>query len=293
MEPEIYSEIKILLEKIIERNLNREAYSWLLDSAKQSADADSNYRFNISFTAMPRKTGKKVILLEESDKENLKNLIPGFSIEGWSIDRLCRVWLLFQLDSGNKANYIKRIEGLFPQAELNEQVALYSALPLLSYPEAWKEQCAIGIRSNISDVLEAIMYFNPYAAEWLDEPAWNQLVMKAFFSGKNVNNIIGIDQRNNQSLANTLFDYVEERWAAHRTEDPQIWRLTGKYLDEKHFYMMEKLFASEDETERQAAALACYASTFDKAKQLLDEHPEYRDSIDKNELTWEMVAKGK
>lgn len=293
METEVLSEINILLGKIIKRNLDKEAYAWLLESATRPAGADNNYRFNICFTAMPRKTGKGVILLEESGKENLGRLIPGYSIEGWSIDRLCRVWLLMQLKTDDKEGYIKMIGGLFPQAELNEQVALYSALPLLSYPEAWREQCAIGIRSNIGNVLEAIMYFNPYAAEWLDEPAWNQLVMKAFFAGKNINNIVGVDRRNNQSLANTLFDYVEERWAAHRTEDLQIWRLTGKYLDEKHIYMIEKLFKSTGEKQRQAAALACAASSFGGARQLLNEHPEYKEAIDKNELTWETIAKEK
>ena len=63
---------------------------------------------------------------------------------------------------------------------MNELVALYSALPLLAYPEAWVHRCTEGIRSNIGPVLEAIMIANPYPSENLSEAAWNQVVLKAF-----------------------------------------------------------------------------------------------------------------
>ncbi len=134
------------------------------------------------------------------------------------------------------------------------------------------------------------MYFNPYPAKNLDEGAWNQLVMKAFFTDKNVNNIIGLDERVNQNLANTLFDYVQERWAAGRTVNPQIWRLTGKYIDESHFYMMEKLFKQADEAERQAAALTCADSSFQKCKFLLNYYPQLKTAIERQELSWESIA---
>jgi hypothetical protein len=102
-------------------------------------------------------------VLEESDMNQINKLIPGFSFQHWTIDRLSRVWLLMQLVSDDKANYISRIENLFLQAEMNEQVALYSSLPLLAYPESWKLRCAEGIRSNIGTVLGAIMYHNIFA----------------------------------------------------------------------------------------------------------------------------------
>ena len=173
---------------------------------------------------------------------------------------------------------------------MNEQVALYSSLPFLSYPDNWKLRCAEGIRSNIGTVLEAIMYHNPYPATYLDEPAWNQLIMKAFFTDKNVNNIAGLDARANQNLANMLFDYVEERWAAHRKANPQIWRLVAPYMDESHFYMLEKLFNEGDETEKQAAALACSQTQFEKAKKLLEQHEEYQSAIDNKTLNWGILA---
>jgi len=290
MDAQTITAIKELFTKVIERNVNQDACTWLHDKAKQSAEASNNYQLNLSFTAIPRKTGKKEIVFEESDTNQIHKLIPGFSIQHWTIDRLSRVRLLMQLENDEKANYISRIENLFLQAEMNEQVALYSSLPFLAYPEEWKLRCAEGIRSNIGTVLEAIMYHNPYPAQYLDEPAWNQLIMKAFFTDKKVNHITGLDERANKNLANILFDYVEERWAAHRTVNPQIWRLVGPFMNEKYFYMMERLFKEGNETDKQAAALACAHTQFEKAKSLLSQYPEHKRDIDEKILSWKVLA---
>lgn len=290
MEDQTYTVIKDLFTKIVEKNLPAEAYKWLREKAKQSAAPDGNYQLNLTFTAIPRKTGKEGLSIKKEDNDKLASLLPGFSLAHWTIDRLSRVWLLMQLESEDKEKYINRIENLFLQAEMNELVALYSSLPVFHYPEAWQWRCAEGIRSNIGTVLEAIMYFNPYPAEHLDELAWNQLVMKAFFTGKNVNNITGLDERANQALANMLFDYVEERWAAHREANPQIWRLVAPFMNESHFYMLEKLFKEGNETGQQAAAMACAHSQFEKAKGLLDQHGGYKEAIEKKTLSWGILA---
>lgn len=290
MDAQNITAIKELFTKIIERNVSEDACTWLHTKANQSADTNNNYQLNLSFTAIPRKTGKKEIVLEETDINQINKLIPGFSIQHWTVDRLSRAWLLMQLEPDEKENYISRIESLFLQAEMNEQVALYSSLPLLAYPKSWKLRCAEGIRSNIGTVLEAIMYQNPYPAQYLDEPAWNQLIMKAFFTDKKVNYITGLDERANQNLANILFDYVEERWAAHREANPQIWRLVAPFMDEKHFYMMERLFKDGNETDKQAAALACANTQFEKAKSLLNQYPEYKSVVDKKIISWEVLA---
>ena len=289
MDTETTRSLNEVLTSIIEKNVNQETYHWLLDKATQSADKNNNYQFNLTFTSIPRHTGKEEIVLVESDVKKINSLLPGFTIDGWTIDRLCRVWLLIQLDSIDKEAYINRIENLFPQAEMNELAALYAALPVLTYSDAWKLRCSEGIRSNIGIVLDAIMYHNPYPAQSLDEGAWNQLVLKAFFTDKNVNYIEGLDQRSNQHLANTLFDYVEERRAAGRSVNPQIWRLTAKYTDEPHFYMLERLMNDGNDTSRKAGALALSDCSLKKAVTILDQYPELKKAIEQKKLTWQMV----
>lgn len=267
---------------ILKANISNEAFEWLQQKAALIQQETKAQQLNLSFTAVPRKTGKQTV--DEKDFD-LKET-PLASVEGWTVDRLARVWLLMNVKEDDKENYIKKIKPLFLSAEMNELVALYSALPVYAYPEEWKLQCAEGIRSNIGLVLEAIMYDNPFPSKYLDEGAWNQLVMKAFFTDKDVNRIIGLDERANKKLAEMVVDYAHERWAAHRTVNVQLWRLVAPFIDENNFQDVEKIFESENETERKAAALTCYQSNYQPAKNLPDKAPELKKAIESNELNW-------
>lgn len=214
------------LAEIIEGSIRPDASAWL-----KQVDVNSTIAFNSAFAIMPRKTGKVLINISAEQKEKLDIVRPRFNIDGWTADRLSRVWLLIQPDANDKERYFRLIENLFSAAEMNELVALYSALPVLPYPELWVKRCAEGVRSNIGLVLEAIMYHNPYPAENLDEGAWNQLIMKALFTDKQVQFITGVDERNNLELARILVDFAKERWAAGRTVDSKLWEIAGKFID--------------------------------------------------------------
>jgi hypothetical protein len=158
-------------------------------------------------------------------------------------------------------------------AEMNEQVALYSALPVLAYPEQWQRRCAEGIRSNIGMVLEAIMCNNPYPSETLEQAPWNQMVLKAFFTEKPIHQIIGLDERANKELAHILSNYAHERWAAHRSVPPMLWRCVAGFVDEEIFPDIERLASSQNEWEQKAALLVCRQSNYPAAKELLNSHP--------------------
>ncbi|HEX5025509.1 MAG TPA: EboA domain-containing protein [Agriterribacter sp.] len=272
---------------VVKQNVNPEILNWLND--KLAAGIGTS-QFNTAFVSIPRKTGKSTIQLTGEQDKAIQVAGAGLKIQQWSVDRLCRVWLLMNADSSDKARYTRSIENLFLAAEMNELVALYSALPVLAYPEHWIKQCAEGIRSNIGDVLEAIMCNNPYPAAYLKEPAWNQLVLKAFFTEKPVEQIIGLDERSNPDLAAVLSDYAHERWAAHRTVNQQIWRCTGKFVDENLFPDIKKLAGSENELDKEAAALVCSDSSYPPARVLLNTTPGIKAAIESGELTWDILA---
>jgi len=257
------------LDSIIQRHVSADTWNWM--NERKSAAIGS--AFNTAFAAMPRQTGKALIQITEEEKNQLQSLRPGLIINNWSVDRLARVWLLLHVDPSDEEKYFQSIDHLFLAAEMNELVALYSALPLLAYPERWRKRCADGIRSNIGDVLQAIMCNNPYPSEQLDEKAWNQLVLKAFFTEKPINEIIGLDERANGELANILSDYAHERWAAGRTIHPLLWRCVGKFVNASIFPDIQRIANSENEREKEAAALACNDSNYEPAKKLLDTMP--------------------
>lgn len=212
--------------QILKRNLSDEAMEWLLQKIALIVAEDKSMQLHLCFAHLPRIATKKAIAVSEQETQQISELLPGFEVSSWTLDKLSRVWLLMQLPSDNRESYIKKINSLFTAAEMNEQVALYAALPLYFYPEEWIPRCEEGIRTNIGTVLEAILYHNPYPAKFLSQQAWNQLVLKAFFTEKDVSLIIGLHDRVNEALTATLEDYIQERLAAGRTVAPEIYQLT-------------------------------------------------------------------
>lgn len=280
-----YSELKSLFSDVLKHNLSEQAFMWLTE---KTSSLQSNNHFNTTFVALPRKTGKQEIHLTPDEAKKLSQARPGMSIDRWPADRLARVWLILHLDASDKERYFRTIETLFLAAEVNELVALYSCLPVFAYPEMWTARCAEGIRNNIGDVLTAIMCNNPYPSEQLNEAAWNQMVLKAFFTEKPIDEIVGLDKRANYTLARTLCDYAHERWAAHREVNPQLWRCVGPFIDQHTVGDIKKLLSSENERERKAGALAIFSSSYPEAKLLL--LTEYENDIRSGALTWASVS---
>ena len=286
MDEQMIRVFKELFTSILEKQLDKEVFLWLKSHSTGSGDL----KFNMAFASIPRKTGKKELDSSLPEVIKVEELLPGFSIRGWSVDRLGRVWLLMQIDVSDRDRYINKINDLFGFGEMNELAALYSALPFFAYPEEWIFRCSEGVRNNIGVVQEAVMYHNPYPAKYLDESAWNQLIMKAFFGDKDVRLITGLDERANKNLAKIIVDYIDERWAAHRTANPQLWRLIAKFIDASNFSMIEKLMSDEDSINRKAAALACFNSSYEPAKKLLHQYPELENEIENNQLDWNMLS---
>jgi len=273
-------EIRSILKEIIRANTTPDVFAWL----------EEKRPLNTAFVLLPRKTGKATINITAEQNVQISTAIPGFTVDGWSIDRLGRAYLLLNVDATDKDEYFRVIEALFLAAEMGELVALYSALPLLSYPEIWVKRCSEGIRSNIGSVLEAIMYHNPYPAQNLDQSAWNQLVLKAFFTDKQIGKITGIDTRANKELAYILSDYAHERWAAKREVNPNLWRLVGPFIDDKLFEDIQRLFDDGNLVDRKAGALAISQSTYLPAKELVNKYPELVTAIDSQKLSWDTLT---
>lgn len=271
-----------LLYGAITATAGPKAEGWLRQREEVWRQTGAMQQYNLTFSAISRFVGKSIIHLEDAE--------TGFTIKGWPADRVARVWWLLQLPATDKPAYIKHIETLFDTAEMNELAALYSALPLLAFPEAWTLRTAEGIRSNIGTVLEAIMLNNPYPAQHLSEAAWNQLVLKAIFTDKPVGRIIGLDQRANATLAAVLVDYAHERWAAGRTVNPMLWRLVAPFVNETSFNDIKRVWNSEQTIEREAAALACAHANFAPARELLLQDPALKAEIDGDILNWDVIT---
>lgn len=283
----------IALEKILSKRLEEvtSPNEWLnlQDRKSRLHDKKNGQFFTLTFALMPRLIKKNIVYLDAGTIEEIQRIRPGFCPSGWQIDRIARSWWLLQLPSNNEAEYCHRMNLLFQSAEMNEQIALYGSLPLFAYPEAFIKRTTEGLRTSIRTVFEAIALVNPYPPDYLEEPAWNQLVLKSFFIGININQIIGLDKKANKTLAYILSDYAHERWAAGRQVNPLLWRLVGPFIDKRTLPDIQRLFQSGNEREKEAAALACSQSNFQSAKGLLGEYFELKKQIENNLISWEKL----
>jgi hypothetical protein len=255
--------------------------AWL----EQKSQAES-MEVMTAFVACPRFLSKKIIQPSTEDATRLQTELPGFSVQGWSLVRLARVWLLTQLDSSDKETYVNHINTLFDTAELNELVALYSVLPLLSYPDQWLFRATDAVRSNMGFVFDAIALLNPYPEKYFSEAAWNQLVMKTIFNDKPVHLLEGLDNRANETLAFILSDFAHERWAAGRSVPAQVWRLVSPFLNDTLVNDMRHLLESDVVDNQRAAALVCIASGYEPALKLIAQYPELKNQVSSGQITW-------
>jgi hypothetical protein len=266
---------------IITRNSSEQELSWLT-----GCNASEPLELMTAFVACPRFLSKKIVKVEPEALERLNQTIARFSVEDWSLVRLARVWLLTHLDATEQDTYVQNVSTLFDTAEMNELVALYSTLPLLSYPEQWLFRATDAVRSNMGFVFDAIALRNPYPAQFFNEAAWNQLVMKTIFNDKPIHFIEGLNNRKNVNLALILSDFAHERWAAGRSVAPQVWRLTSPFMNDTLLADMQHLLESKHIENRQAAAIACVESGYEPALKFVAAHPELERAIASGELTW-------
>lgn len=275
------NQIAPLLWNIIVEHENEEAQQWL-----KSKEQATPLEVMTAFVAAPRHVSKKQVFPTQQQSEVLNEAVDGFSVSGWSLVRLSRVWLLSLFDSSVKEEYTSRIRTLFETAEMNELVALYSALPVLGYPENWLAAATDAVRSNIGLVLDAIALQNPYPARHFPEGAWNQLVMKAIFNDKPVHLIYKLEERANADLARILSDFAHERWAAGRRVAPGVWRLIVPFVNDHTLSDLRHLFESARSDDREAATLVCLQSGFPPALELLEYYPEMKALAMDGKLNW-------
>lgn len=222
----------------------------------------------VAFVATPRFVARRNV--PEQPNGMPSNGMPSNGMPPeWTMDQLARVLLLTSLPTEPEEAYVKSIQTLFDTADLQEFVALYSALPLLAYPERWLFQATEAVRSNMGPVFDAIAFGNTYPADYFPEAAWNQLVLKCIFNDKSISRITGLAERANQTLANDLSNFAHERWAAGRTVPAEVWQLIPRFMNETLLADVKKLLQSTDDRDRIAAQHICQETEYEPAQRLM------------------------
>lgn len=285
------SRVVSLLERWVDETADSQGVAWLREKTSAVEDGAPNWQLFTAFSGAPQHVGKRDLDLSDEDLREADGLRSGWHPHNWSTDQAARAILILSYPPDDRGRYVDALEQLFSTADVRESVALYQCLPLLPYSGAFKARAAEGVRSNMTSVFNAVAHYNPYPAEYFDDGAWNQMVLKALFVGSPLFPIVGLDERANPDLARMLVDYAHERWAAQRSVSPELWRPVGPFADPDYLEDLGLVLSDPDDVQQEAAALALSAADTEKANKLLASRPKLMEDIRSGKLTWEEFSK--
>src|SRR5690606_23484700 len=196
-----FLQVSAFLKSIIEDNANNEELDWINQQEDKLQDNFQLRSFYFTFSSASRFITKKPLTLSEKQKIEANRVRKGFRPQYWNLLQCVRTHLLLILPYEDAEKYVINLTRLHETADIDEQVTLYAALPLLPFPEEMSSRAAVGIRTNITDVFDAIALNNPYPADFLNQAAWNQMVLKAVFMQRPLYEIYGANERSNTELA--------------------------------------------------------------------------------------------
>ncbi|CAN5415139.1 hypothetical protein BH23BAC3_BH23BAC3_28810 [soil metagenome] len=280
---------KLLLKWLNDR-LNEENYQKVNSAYTKLKKVAEDWEVFSSFSSVPRYTGKDPLALTDEELHEAERIRSGWHPSHWNIDQTGRTLLLLGIAERSKEEFFDKLEKLFISSDMGEAVALYQSLPILPYPEDLRDRAAEGIRSNITSVFNAVALRNPYPADYLDEDAWNQIVLKSLFMGSPLYLIQGIDRRSNENLAHMLVEYAHERWSAGREVSPELWRPVGPFIDQRYIDDIKHVLNHTDAIHSQAAVLALSDSESSEAKALLKEFDDIESAVHNQNITWNRIG---
>lgn len=225
--------IDVVQSKLLDKEL-----AWMEQKRAVILNSETSSKFPVFFSLTARFISNEIPEWSEDELNKLEEIYPGFGKSAWTKQELVRVVFMISLDTSNNKQLL---EAFFETAEMQELVAFFKGLYLLENAKEFTLSVEEGIRTNMVNVFDSFTAGNPYALTYLEEWAWNQMVLKALFLDRPLFTIHDIDKRKNQNLSDMLQDYVNERWSASREISPEIWRMIeGNLRDDVKKRILER-----------------------------------------------------
>jgi hypothetical protein len=217
-----------LLTDLLHRRVVPPARQWFEQALADVKDCDRG-AFLEAFTAAARHVGKAKLDLVPDEARRLSALGVTWPLGDWGVDELGRVTLLLRA-AGRwpQDELVALVEEGYRHGDNRERQAVLRALPLFPSAEPFLPVGIDACRTHIQPLFEAIACENPYPARHFADLNFNQMVLKALFTGVALARIVQLDERVTPELVRMANDYASERRAAGRSAPPDIWRLTGK-----------------------------------------------------------------
>jgi len=197
---------------VVRTRASEKAAAWF----ERQAESLTLQSFPGAYAGAGRRLGDASVVLEEAERAAIER--AGLRAPaGWRLCDVGRSYLLLRvLDAAASDQHEAFVAGLFKQSDNREREALLKTLCMLPEPVRFLATAVDACRSHVQSVFEAIACENRYPAEYFPDAAFNQMVLKSFFTGVSVNRIVDLSRRVTPELSRMALDYASERTAAGR-----------------------------------------------------------------------------
>jgi hypothetical protein len=281
-----------LTDTWIARTTDDRGTTWFRGALDEVSRAATDRPLGVAIGLAPRRLGKAGLALSADDLAHATALRNGLDPGGWSVDQLARIALMVA-SYRDDAGFAKKLDQFCATAEINELIALCLGFAIYPVTAPIEPRAREAIRSGMKPVFEALAHRNPYPAEAFTEDHWNQMIVKAIFTGSSLWPIQGLDRRGNPQLARMMVALAHERWAAGRPISPEIWRCIVPHADAEGLAAVARAWEDGVENDRLAIGLAL-RTTPDVAASLLFGHElmEVQAKLAVRNLGWRDLANG-
>lgn len=177
--------------------------------------SEFSLRIGVGFAKAGRKFSSRPLAVSADAHATLVEL--GLVQPAWTHKQAARACLLLACAAQADPLLVQRqTNELFYKGDTDERIVVLRCLTLLPPVGQYDLLATDAVRSHVTEVFEAIACENPYPLHHFTESAFNQLVMKAYFTGIAVHRIVGLATRRNPELKRMALDFAAERRAASR-----------------------------------------------------------------------------
>lgn len=142
--------------------------------------------------------------------------------ERWPPGRAARAAVVVAAAVVAGAEAPARLTAALRTSDTEERAAILQALVLLPEPGRFAALAADACRSSVQTVFEAVACDNRFPAAHFADPVFNQMVLKAVFTGAPLARVAGLADRVTPELRRMAADFRAERLAAGRPVPPDL-----------------------------------------------------------------------
>ena len=193
--------------------------SWLQRTWPTNPQAVSVISLRTAFAASGRRFSG--VPLRAEDARTLEQQGVVGPARGWDMAAVSRAALLLRaLEVVPESEQVAFVRQMYLRGDYHEQTAVLRTLAFLPEPARFTDLAIEACRTNVLDVFAGIACENPFAARYMPEANFNQMVLKAIFMGLDTHRVVGLPGRATSELKRMVADFASERRAAGRVVPP-------------------------------------------------------------------------